>query len=120
MEDIIAARRHLHQNPEISGAEKSTAAFVVQYLRDYSSPDEIHTDIGGHGVIAIYNSKCPGQSVLFRAELDALPIHELNNFPHVSCVDSVSHKCGHDGHMATLLGLSVHLKNNKPNRGMVI
>jgi metal-dependent amidase/aminoacylase/carboxypeptidase family protein len=59
-------------------------------------------NIGETGIIAIYNGEKPGKTILFRCELDALPIHEINTFEHRSLTNGVSHKCGHDGHMAIL------------------
>jgi amidohydrolase len=117
---LRCTRQLLHQNPELSGDEKNTAAFVVRYLSERSAPDGLHTGLGGHGVAAVFDSGRPGKTVLFRAELDALPIAETNSFGYVSSVAGVSHKCGHDGHMTTLLGLAIYLHTNKPTRGKVV
>ncbi len=76
-------------------------------------------DIGGHGVLAIYRGRKPGPAVLFRAELDALPIAEQNDMSYRSKNEGVSHKCGHDGHMAILLGLAGYLKDHRPEHGEV-
>ncbi|CAM9270072.1 unnamed protein product [Ectocarpus fasciculatus] len=120
MTDSLAkVRQYLHQHPELSGSEENTAKFVEKYIRDNSSPDAIYTGIGGHGLVAVFQSKVPGKSILFRAELDALPIQEINTFDHASCTRGVSHKCGHDGHAATLLGLALHLHHHKPTSGKI-
>jgi metal-dependent amidase/aminoacylase/carboxypeptidase family protein len=54
------------------------------------------------------------KTILFRCELDALPIHEINTFEHRSLTNGVSHKCGHDGHMAILCGLAIELDRHRP------
>jgi metal-dependent amidase/aminoacylase/carboxypeptidase family protein len=56
------------------------------------------------------------KTILFRCELDALPIHEINTFEHRSLTNGVSHKCGHDGHMAILCGLAIELHRQSQNR----
>ena len=109
-------RKHLHQNPELSNLEHQTAQKVVDYLTPLL-PDQILTEIGGTGVAVIFNGEQPGDHVLFRCELDALPIHEKNNFAHRSNVDGVSHKCGHDGHMAILCGLAEKFSHNRAFSG---
>lgn len=76
--------------------------------------------MGGFGVAAVYESSVKGPSVLFRCDMDALPIREPEGTPHRSEVPGVSHKCGHDGHMAILAGLSAELSESPPRRGSVI
>jgi amidohydrolase len=73
----------------------------------------------GTGVCAIHDSGEPGTTVLIRAELDALPIQESNDFAHRSTVPGVAHKCGHDGHMATLVAVADDLHRRPPARGRV-
>ena len=70
--ELVAFRRQLHENPEISNEEKDTARSVVSFLAA-TGPDEVLTGLGGHGVAAIYDSGAEGPTVLLRAELDALP-----------------------------------------------
>jgi len=118
--ELIRVRHHLHKHPELSGAEQNTAVFVVEYLRTKCAADEIYTDIGGHGIVAVFDSMKPGRNILFRAELDALPIKELNTFGHISCCEGVSHKCGHDGHASTLLGLGIFVSRQRPATGKVL
>jgi amidohydrolase len=119
MEVLILLRKELHKNPEISGKEVETAKRIVAFLEKHS-PDEIITGIAGAGIVAIYKGREAGKTVLFRCELDALPIEEINTFEHRSITNGVSHKCGHDGHMAILCGLAVELSQNRPETGMVI
>lgn len=111
-------RRTLHANPEVAGNEIQTAKRVYDFLLTCDA-DEIITEVGGHGIIATWDSGNSGNEILFRAELDALPIEEINTFAHKSTVKGVSHKCGHDGHTTILCGLAQHLKQNKPAKGKV-
>jgi amidohydrolase len=117
-EALILLRKELHKNPEVSGKELQTAKRIVAFLKK-QNPDEIITEIGGSGIVAIYKAKQVGKTVLFRCELDALPIEEINTFEHRSLINGVSHKCGHDGHMAILCGLAAELSQNRPETGAV-
>ncbi|MCP8894747.1 amidohydrolase [Shinella daejeonensis] len=116
---ITAWRRRLHQQPEISNEEENTAAEVVAFLAD-TGPDKVLTGLGGHGVAAIYDSGEAGPTVMFRSELDALPIQELSGVPHASLVPGKSHMCGHDGHTAILAALGRQLGRRRPARGRVV
>jgi amidohydrolase len=118
-EALLLLRKELHKNPEVSGKELETAKRIVAFLKNHA-PDEIITEIGGAGVIAIYQGKQEGKTVLFRCELDALPIEEINTFEHRSLTNGVSHKCGHDGHMSILCGLATELSQNRPDTGRVL
>jgi len=111
-------RRQLHAHPEVSGNEKATAARVLEFLQ-ICAPDELLTGIGGYGIVATWDSGLEGESLLFRAELDALPIEEVNDFAHQSVHKGVSHKCGHDGHATILCGLAQYLAANRPPKGKV-
>ena len=117
--ELTAWRRKLHQHPEISNEEEATAGEVVDFLAD-TSPDKVLTALGGHGVAAIYESGKAGPTVMFRSELDALPIHELSGAPHSSLVPGKSHMCGHDGHTAILAALGRQLGRRRPARGRVV
>ncbi|WP_332694649.1 amidohydrolase [Bosea sp. (in: a-proteobacteria)] len=119
MVELIELRHVLHRAPEISGEERETARAIVGFLAP-SAPDRVVTDIGGHGVAAIYEGSEPGPTVLVRAELDALPIEELSGVPHSSQVAGKGHLCGHDGHMAILAALSRGLGRQRPQRGRAI
>lgn len=112
-------RKKLHQSPELSGFEKQTAQAVVDELK-LCNPTTIITELGGHGVAAVFKGNLKGKTVLFRAELDALPIQEENTFSHKSKYSGISHKCGHDGHTTILIGLARKLKNNPLIKGEVI
>ena len=117
--ELTALRRDLHRFPEVSRQEQATAARIATTLRALY-PDQIVTGLGGHGVAAVFNGKAPGQTVLFRAELDALPITELSDAPHRSTLPGTGHLCGHDGHMVLLIGLARLISRNRPAKGRVV
>jgi len=115
---LIDLRRTLHAHPELSHAEHRTAATVLEFLRPLG-PDAMLTGVGGTGIIATFDSGVPGPTLLFRSELDALPIVEITDAAHASTVHGVSHKCGHDGHTTMVCGLAVGLAARRPARGKV-
>lgn len=112
-------RKVLHRYPELSGSETETAHQIAAFL-SACNPDEIIRGIGGTGVAAIYRGQDDGPVVMLRCELDALPIQEPDHIPHRSENSGVSHKCGHDGHMAILCGVAVLLSHQPPKRGKVV
>ncbi|HEY9184768.1 MAG TPA: amidohydrolase [Salegentibacter sp.] len=116
--ELISFRKLLHANPEVSGNESSTAARITAYLQKLN-PTQILNTRNCHGIIAVFDSRKPGESIVFRAELDALPITEINDFEHRSRTEGVSHKCGHDGHATILLGLAYCLAKHPPEKGKV-
>ncbi|MEY4607435.1 MAG: hypothetical protein RLY45_2195, partial [Actinomycetota bacterium] len=115
---VVALRRHLHAHPELSGREHQTAARVLEFLAPLQ-PDRIISGLGGTGIVATFDSGVPGPALLFRSELDALPIVEVGVDEHGSTCHGVSHKCGHDGHTAILCGLAQRLAARRPASGMV-
>ena len=117
--ELVALRHELHQNPEVSGEEKQTAKRIQQWLKT-CQPTKIITDIGGHGLAAVYDSGKDGPTVLFRCELDALPIFEVGTPKWRSKVDGKGHLCGHDGHMSILAGLARKLDVAGPKFGRII
>jgi len=118
VEKLIPLRHELHQQPEISGEEENTARRIHDFLAN-TKPDNIYTQVGGHGLIVSYDSGVEGPHVMFRAELDALRIEELNELPYRSQIAERGHLCGHDGHMSILAGLGLYLGSNKPTKGKV-
>ncbi len=116
---ILALRHRLHRCAELSHHEGETAAVVEDFLRAVG-PDDLLRDVGGHGVLAVFAGHATGPTVLLRCELDALPIHEQLTIGHGSRRASVSHKCGHDGHMAILCGVARELGRGCPPRGRVV
>lgn len=118
--ELIEFRRDLHRRPEVSGEEVETARTVVAALKRMS-PTRILTGLGGHGVAAVFDSGNDGRTVLFRAELDALPVGERNDkIDWPSEVPGKSHVCGHDGHMTMLLALGRMISRRAVARGRVI
>lgn len=112
-------RKELHAHPELSGKETETAKKIEAEL-EKCRPQKIIKGLGGNGLVAIFEGKKPGKTIVFRAELDALPIREVNTFEYVSKNPNVSHKCGHDGHMTILIGLARNLLENPPQKGKVL
>lgn len=108
---IISWRRQIHQNPELSGQEKDTAALVARILRENGY--EVQEGVGGFGVVGTLRGAFPGKVVAFRADMDALSIAEQTGAPYASVKDGVMHACGHDVHTAALLGAAVLLAQTK-------
>ncbi|MGN7611076.1 M20 aminoacylase family protein [Magnetococcales bacterium HHB-1] len=102
IEQVISWRRQLHRIPETAFCEHQTAQFIAQKLRDMGIEPE--TGFAGTGVIGTLRRGRSARSILLRAELDALPIAERNELSYRSLNAENSHACGHDGHMAMLLG----------------
>jgi amidohydrolase len=101
-DDLVATRRRLHAAPELSMVEHETAAFVAGELGKLRL-DEVRTAIGVTGVLGTLKGGKPGPVTLLRADMDALPIAELNDVPYKSARPGVMHACGHDGHVSILL-----------------
>lgn len=101
--EVVANRRYLHINPELSFQEYNTAKFVAQKLKDIGlTPQE---GIANTGVVAIIEGRNPSSKVIgLRADMDALPIFEKNDVPYKSQNEGVMHACGHDAHTSSLLG----------------
>lgn len=101
--DVRSWRHHLHRNPELSYKEVETAAFVASKLEEFGI--DFKTGIGGNGIVGLIKGEdAEGRVVALRADMDALPITEENNVPYKSENQGVMHACGHDVHMAVLLG----------------
>ena len=115
---LTALRHRLHMQPEISGDEANTAAVVAEHLNDMDC--HVLTAVGGHGIAAVFDSGQPGPTVGIRCELDALPIQELSDKPYVSTASGKGHLCGHDGHMAMVLGVAHGLIRTPLARGRVV
>ncbi len=120
LEELIELRHRLHRSPELSGQEAGTAALIRDFLSG-CKPDEIFDGLGGHGVAAVFRApgRKPGPVVMLRAELDALPLDETVDCPWASQATGCAHKCGHDGHMAILLGVARRLQEKPPSSGTV-
>lgn len=116
---LQALRQDLHRRPELSGEEAQTAALISRRLQEIGA-DEVVTGLGGHGVAGIWQSAAEGPTVLLRCELDALPIEEISSAPYRSEIPGKGHLCGHDGHMATLIGVAQWLSAHRPARGRAV
>jgi amidohydrolase len=117
--ELTAFRRRLHAMPEVSGDEVETAKEVVRFI-SATEPDAIIEGLGGTGIAVVYDSGSPGPTLLFRSELDALPIEETGTPEHRSTIPGKGHMCGHDGHTATLAALGRQFGRQRPSRGRVL
>ncbi|MDB5664978.1 amidohydrolase [Cypionkella sp.] len=117
--ELAAFRCELHQFPEVSREEAKTAQRIVRALAALQ-PDQVVTGLGGHGVAAVFNGAEAGPTVMFRAELDALPITEISDVAHRSTIPGKGHLCGHDGHMTLLMGFGRLIARARPKRGRVV
>ncbi len=109
--EIIETRREIHQNPELAYKEKATSKLVADKLKTLGLG--VKTGIGGTGVMAVLQGPKSGKVVALRADMDALPIEELADIDFKSQVKGVMHACGHDTHVAMLLGAARLLVNHK-------
>ncbi len=122
LKKIIDFRQKLHKHPEPSGKEFYTTKLVKEFVSHFK-PDEIIDDIFAEGIgfMAIFDSGKAGETLVFRAELDALPIDESNsNLPYRSVNKGFAHKCGHDGHMAILTALAEAISYDRPKKGKTV
>ncbi|SDM94681.1 amidohydrolase [Paenibacillus sp. yr247] len=103
-EEMVAWRRYLHQNPELSFHEYRTAEFVANHLQSWDI--EVRKNVGGNGVVGLLRGSGEGPTVALRADMDALPIQDEKNCAYSSLMKGVMHACGHDAHTSTLLGIA--------------
>ena len=110
-------RRSLHANPELAFQEKYTARFVTDKLQAFGI--DVTEGIGKTGIVASLRVGKSERTIGLRADMDALPMQELNTFPHKSKCDGVMHGCGHDGHTVMLLAAAQYLAQTKQFDGTV-
>lgn len=110
-------RHYLHAHPETSFQEHNTAAFVAEKLKSFGL--EVTAGIARTGVVGTLKRGHGTRSVGLRADMDALDIHEENDFAHRSTVTGKMHACGHDGHTAMLLGAAKYLASNSGINGTI-
>ena len=119
--DIAAWRQDFHAHPELRFDLPRTTARVVELLRSFGV-DEITEGVGKSGVVAVIKGRKSdsGRVVGFRADMDALPIHEATGLAHASTDDGKMHACGHDGHTSILLGAAQYLAETRNFDGTVV
>lgn len=123
---VIDWRHNIHQNPELGNREFRTAELIAKHLKSLGM--DVQTEVGMTGVVGILKGDKPGPVVALRADMDALPVEEKNDLPYASKVKttyngnetSVMHACGHDGHVAILMGVAELLSGMKSDlKGIV-
>ncbi|MBV8728069.1 MAG: amidohydrolase [Candidatus Eremiobacteraeota bacterium] len=109
---LVKERRHFHQHPELSMVEHETAAYIERELRKLEL-DDLRTGVAETGILGALKGAKPGPVTLLRADIDALPITELNDAPYKSARDGVMHACGHDAHISILLSAARELAERR-------
>lgn len=107
IEPLVALRRDIHAHPELGFQEHRTAARIAHELR--AAGLEVHEGIGGTGIVGVLRSGSGSRTLGLRADMDALPIEEQTNLSYASTAPGCFHGCGHDGHVAMLLGAAQQL-----------
>lgn len=111
--EIVEYRRHFHAHPELSMQEFETASYIAERLKEWNIP--FRSGIAKTGIVASIQGKNPSKDLIaLRADMDALPIKEVSTAPYKSQNEGVMHACGHDVHMASLLG-TVYILNQLKN-----
>ncbi|HKT95280.1 MAG TPA: M20 aminoacylase family protein [Paraburkholderia sp.] len=116
--EIQGLRRTIHAHPELRYEETQTAELVASKLAEWGI--EVHRGLGKTGVVGMLKRGNSTRAVGLRADMDALPIQELNTFDHRSRNDGKMHACGHDGHTAMLLGAAQHLAQHGQFDGTIV
>ncbi|MGD2272152.1 MAG: amidohydrolase [Desulfobacterales bacterium] len=111
--EVVALRRHFHQNPELGDEEFQTAEKIADYLHQHHL--EVKTGVNKTGVVGLLRGSEKGPTLMLRADMDALPIKEECDVPYRSRINGKMHACGHDGHMAILLGAAKILSRRREN-----
>ena len=110
-DELIERRRDFHRHPELAYQEHRTAGIVAGELNELGL--EVQTGVGKTGVIGLLEGAADGPTVLYRADMDALPVVEENDTDYVSLEEGKMHACGHDGHTAIALGIAKLLSNHR-------
>jgi amidohydrolase len=116
--ELEAIRRDLHAHPELCYEEHRTADIIAARLEDWGIP--VVRGLGGTGVVGIIKNGTSNRTIGLRADMDALPMQELNTFDHASRHPGKMHACGHDGHTAMLLGAAHYLSHHRNFDGTVV
>jgi amidohydrolase len=112
-DELVRYRRHFHAHPELSLEEVETAAFIERELLGSFHLSDLRTGVAKTGILATLKGGKPGPVTLLRADMDALPMQEVNDVPYRSTRDGAMHACGHDGHMAILLSAARELSRRR-------
>lgn len=110
---LIEIRRYLHQNPETAFQEVETGKYLYDQIKSLGL--EVEKNVGGTGVVGLLKGKGPGKTAAIRADMDALPVQDRKKVSYASQNDGVCHACGHDAHMAMVLG-AAHLLSELRNK----
>ncbi|MEY9104582.1 amidohydrolase [Bradyrhizobium yuanmingense] len=116
--ELQALRRWFHAHPELGFEETQTSDLIAKTLEDCGI--EVHRGLGSTGVVGVLRAGDGRRSIGLRSDMDALPIQELNRFAHRSLYEGKMHACGHDGHMAMLLGAARHLARSRDFDGTIV
>jgi hippurate hydrolase len=116
-DELVAIRRDIHKHPELAYEETRTADIVAEKLSSWGI--EIHRGLATTGVVGTIRAGTGNRAIGLRADMDALPLEELNEFDHRSAHDGKMHACGHDGHTTMLLGAARYLAETKNFDGTV-
>lgn len=117
-DEIQALRRWFHAHPELGFEETHTSDRIAETLKSYGI--EVHRGLGGTGVVGVLRAGDGRRSIGLRSDMDALPMQEFNTFAHRSLYDGKMHACGHDGHIAMLLGAARHLAHRPDFDGTIV
>lgn len=112
-------RQHIHANPELSAVEKNTSEYIVSELTKLGIK-KIYQGFSMYSILVEIDGNEAGPTILFRCELDALPIQEQNDLAYRSTKKSISHKCGHDGHAATMFRFAQKLIEKPLKKGKTL
>ena len=115
--ELQRIRRDIHAHPELCFEEERTAEIIARKLTEWGIP--ILRGMGGTGVVGVISNGSSDRAIGLRADMDALPVQELNGFAHASKHAGKMHACGHDGHVAMLLGAARYLSTNRNFDGTV-
>ena len=116
-QQMTSWRHYLHKHPELSFKEEITSDYIASVLATHNI--EMHRGMAVTGIVATVHGTQKGDAIALRADMDALPIQERNEFEHKSTHDGKMHACGHDGHSTMVLGAAVYLKENNDFKGTV-
>src|SRR5437667_11302634 len=104
MDEVVELRRHFHRHPEVSFSEQETSVKISERLRELGL--EVQPCPTETGAVAVLDTGRPGKTVMLRADIDALPILEESGVEFQSRIDGRMHACGHDAHMAIMIGVA--------------